>query len=90
MIKELSRIHYNIVKADRTNHKVQNLASYLSHCRWKCHYHIVFIHKYRRHISYEQICISMPPKYSVSQFVGYLKGKSALMVDDKHPEKLNK
>lgn len=30
--------------------------------------------------------ISMPPKYSVSQFMGYLKGKSTLMIYDRHPE----
>ena len=28
--------------------------------------------------------VSIPPKYSVSQFKGYLKGKSALMIYDKH------
>lgn len=32
------------------------------------------------------ICVSIPPKLAVSQLVGYLKGKSALMVFDKHPE----
>ena len=32
------------------------------------------------------ICVAIPPKLSVSDFVGYLKGKSALMVFDKHPE----
>lgn len=32
------------------------------------------------------LCVSLPPKYSVSDFVGYLKGKSALMIFDKHPE----
>ena len=32
------------------------------------------------------LCISIPPKQSVSDFVGYLKGKSALMIFDKHPE----
>ncbi len=26
------------------------------------------------------ICISVPPKYSVSNVVGYLKGKSAIMI----------
>lgn len=25
------------------------------------------------------LCVSMPPKLSISEFVGYLKGKSALM-----------
>lgn len=30
------------------------------------------------------ILVSIPPKYSVAQFVGYLKGKSALMIFDRH------
>lgn len=41
-------------------------------------------------VDYVHICVSLPPKYSVSQFVEYLKGKSALMVYDKFPEKMNK
>ena len=28
--------------------------------------------------------VSIPPKYSVSSFMGYLKGKSALMMFDRH------
>ena len=32
------------------------------------------------------LCVSIPPKLSISDFVGYLKGKSALMIFDKHPE----
>ena len=28
--------------------------------------------------------VKIPPKYSVSQFMGYLKGKSRLMIFDKH------
>ena len=28
--------------------------------------------------------VSIPPKMSVSQFMGYLKGKSALMIFDRH------
>ena len=28
--------------------------------------------------------VSMPSKYSVSEFVGYLKGKSSLMIFDRH------
>ena len=28
--------------------------------------------------------VSIPPKLSVSQFMGYLKGKSALVIFDKH------
>lgn len=91
--------------------------SSLTHCKWKCQYHIVFIPKYRRKIMFGQtkadireilkklceykkveiiegavcsdhvhLCVSIPPKLSVSEFVGYLKGKSALMIFDKHPE----
>ena len=30
--------------------------------------------------------VSIPPKYSISQFMGYLKGKSTLMIYDRHPE----
>jgi len=37
-------------------------------------------------VDHVHLCVSMPPKYSVSDFVGYLKGKSALMLFDKHPE----
>ena len=36
------------------------------------------------------LCVSIPPKLSVSEFVGYLKGKSALMIHDRHPEMTNK
>jgi len=92
-------------------------SSSLSHTRWKCQYHIVFIPKYRRKVMYGNVkadvrevlkklcefkkveivegavcadhvhlCVSIPPKLSVSEFVGYLKGKSALMIFDKHPE----
>lgn len=35
---------------------------------------------------YMHLCVSIPPKLSVSQFMGYLKGKSALMIYDKHLE----
>ena len=89
----------------------------LSHTKWKCQYHIVFIPKYRKKQLYGRLredvrevisklckyknveiiegavcpdhvhlCVSIPPKLSVSQFMGYLKGKSALMIYDKHPE----
>ena len=93
----------------------------LSHTRWKCQYHIVFIPKYRRKVMYGKVradireiikvlcrykkveiiegavcldhvhlCVSIPPKMAVSEFMGYLKGKSALMIFDKHPELGNK
>ncbi len=89
----------------------------LSHTKFNCIYHIVFIPKYRRKIMYGKVredireilktlcgykkveiiegavcsdhihmCLSIPPKLSISEFVGYLKGKSALMIFDKHPE----
>ena len=32
------------------------------------------------------LCVCVSPKLSISDFVGYLKGKSALMIYDKHPE----
>ena len=41
----------------------------LSHTSWNCKYHIMLV--------------SIPPKYSVSEFMGYLKGKSSLMIFDK-------
>ena len=93
----------------------------LSHTKWGCQYHIVFISKYRKKIMYGKVkidmreiiktlckykkveiiegavcedhvhlCISVPPKISISDFVGYLKGKSALMIHDRHPELASK
>ena len=32
------------------------------------------------------VYLRIPPKLAVSQCMGYLKGKSALMIFDKHPE----
>ena len=86
----------------------------LSHIRWNCKYHIVFIPKYRRKIIFgklrqdigailRKLCemkdleileahakpdnihmlIKIPPKMSVSYFMGYLKGKSSLMIHDR-------
>jgi len=83
----------------------------LSHTRWECKYHIVWIPKYRKknlfgqvrkyigevirelahsreseviegHLSVDHvhILISIPPKYSVSQVIGYIKGKSAIHI----------
>ena len=31
------------------------------------------------------ICVKIPPKLSVAEFMGYLKGKSALMLFDRYP-----
>ena len=83
----------------------------LSHTKWDCKYHGVFIPKCRRKVLYGQLrrnlgevfrrlaaqrecrieeghlmsdhvhmMIAIPPKYSVSQVVGYIKGKSAIHV----------
>ena len=93
----------------------------LSHTKWKCQYHIVFIPKYRKKKLYGQLkldvreiistlcqykgveiiegavcidhvhlCVSIPPKMSVSNFMGYLKGKSTLMIYDRHPDQQSK
>ncbi len=87
----------------------------LSHTRWNCKYHIVFIPKYRRKAIYgklrtdigqilRQLCeykdveiieahampdhihmlVRIPPKLAVSNFMGYLKGKSSLMIFERH------
>ena len=87
----------------------------LSHTRWNCKYHIVFIPKYRRKEIYgkirtdigqiiRQLCaykdveiieahampdhihmlVRIPPKIAVSNFTGYLKGKSSLMIFERH------
>ena len=83
----------------------------LSHTRWDCKYHVVFIPKrrqklifgaIRKHLGevfhqlanqkgivieeghlmkdYVHMCLSIPPKYAVSNVVGFLKGKSAISI----------
>jgi putative transposase len=83
----------------------------LSHTKWECKYHVVFIPKCRRKTLFGQLrqhlgevfhrlaaqkesrieeghlqpdhvhmLISIPPKYAVSQVVGFIKGKSAIYV----------
>lgn len=83
----------------------------LSHTRWDCKYHVVYIPKRRKKRIFGQLrhhlgevfhelaeqrgckiveghlmpdhvhmCISIPPKYSVSSVVGCLKGKSAITI----------
>ena len=37
-------------------------------------------------VDHVHLCLKIPPKLSVSEFMGYLKGKSALMIFDAHPE----
>ncbi|WP_162059012.1 IS200/IS605 family transposase [Undibacterium sp. KW1] len=83
----------------------------LSHTRWNCKYHIVFIPKCRKKLIYGALrkhlgeifrelakqrecsvveghlmidhvhmCLSVPPKYSVANVVGFMKGKSAISI----------
>ena len=65
----------------------------LNHTTWECKYHVVFIpfHDLARHrecrieeghvmSDHVHMLISVPPKYSVSQVVGYIKGKSAIHI----------
>ena len=90
----------------------------LSHSKWECKYHVVFIPKCRRRTLYGQLrqhlgevfrklaeqresrieeghlmadhvhmMISIPPKYSVSQVIGYIKGKSAIHIARRYSER---
>jgi len=83
----------------------------LTHAKWECKYHVVWIPKCRKKILYGELrkylgetfrdlavqkeskvieghllpdhvhmLISIPPKYAVSQVVGYMKGKSAIHI----------
>ena len=83
----------------------------LSHTKWDCKYHIIWIPKYRkksifgdlrkflgeifRELAKQKECtvieghlmpdhvhilLSIPPKYSVAQIVGFIKGKSAIQI----------
>lgn len=45
----------------------------LAHTQWECKYHI-------------HMFVRIPPKYSVSEIMGYLKGKSSLMIFDRHAD----
>jgi len=49
-------------------------------CRWKG-VEIIEGHMMSDHI---HLLVSIPPKYSVSQIMGYLKGKSAMMIFERH------
>jgi len=83
----------------------------ISHVRWYCRYHIIFVPKYRKKVifgtlrkaiggilrqlcdqegvelieghalgDHVHLCLSIPPKYSVANTVGFLKGKSAIRI----------
>ena len=90
----------------------------LSHTKWECKYHVVFIPKRRRKTIYVELrphlgevfrklagqkesrieeahlladhvhmMISIPPKYAVSQVIGFIKGKSAIHLARVYGEK---
>ena len=37
-------------------------------------------------VDYVHLSVAIPPKLNISSFMGYLKGKSTLMIYDRHPE----
>ena len=51
-----------------------------------CEYKDVAIVEGSVSVDHIHLCVKIPPKLSVSEFMGYLKGKSALMIFDRHPE----
>lgn len=55
----------------------------LSHSKWECKYHVVFAPKFRRKVIYGQLKRDIA-NISVSSFMGYLKGKSTLMIFERH------
>ena len=53
----------------------------LSHIKWERKYHIVSrIEEGHLQPDHVHMLISIPPKYAVSQVVGFLKGKSAIHI----------
>ena len=52
--------------------------------RQLCNYKGVEIIEGHLMVDHIHMPVSIPPKYSVSNFMGYLKGKSSLMIFDKH------
>ena len=51
-----------------------------------CSYKDVEILEGNVSIDHVHMCVKIPPKISVSEFMGYLKGRSALMLFDRNPE----
>ena len=49
-----------------------------------CQYKGIEIHEAGACKDHIHMLVSIPPKYSVSQIMGYLKGKSSLMIFDRH------
>ena len=73
MLFDRRKIIYNQYKADIRD-IIKQLCSYKG-------VEIIEGHLMPDHI---HMLVSIPPKYSVSSFMGYLKGKSALMIFDRH------
>ena len=61
-----------------------NQTNSMAHTKWMCKYKGVEIIEGHLMPDHIHMLVSIPPKYSISQFMGYLKGKSALMIYDKH------
>lgn len=51
-----------------------------------CEYKKVEVIEGKACVDHIHICIAIPPKYSVSTIVGYLKGKSAMILFEKYSE----
>ena len=67
------KIIYNELRAD-----IRDILKDL--CKWKG-VEIIEGHMMPDHV---HLLVSVPPKYSISQFMGYLKGKSAMMIFERH------
>ena len=67
------KIIYNQLRTD-----IRNIIKDL--CKWKG-VEIIEGHMMADHV---HLLLSIPPKYSVSEVMGYLKGKSAMMIFDRH------
>ena len=61
-----------------------NQTNSMAYTKWMCKYKGVEIIEGHLMPDHIHMLVSIPPKYSISQFMGYLKGKSALMIYDKH------
>ena len=61
-----------------------NQTNSMAHTKWMCKYKGVEIIEGHLMPDHIHMLVGIPPKYSISQFMGYLKGKSALMIYDKH------
>ena len=55
-----------------------------------CEYKGIEIHEAEACKDHIHMLVSIPPKYSVSQIMGYLKGKSSLMIYEKYANLKNK